>query len=259
MKSIRRINIDNILFFDIETAPGWLNWVDVPDHVAAEWIYKFKFRADAPPMTKQVFGMNEELPIGECANEAFANWIAALWTKEAALYPEFSRVVCVVAGYMHKGAFRVKTYSQANERELLAALSADLDAFKKANPALMLCGHYIKGFDCPFLIKRMICNRVEVPAVLDTLGLKPWELTHIDTQEIWKFGGQSATLPAIAMALGLPCPKDEMNGSDVAKAFFDGQIDKIVKYCRKDVVTTLNVFKGMRYEEPVNDLQIEYI
>lgn len=259
MRSVKRINIDNILFFDIETAPSWPSFADIPEHVLKEWVYKWKFRDNAPPM----FCTSPPNIHGDTVTElnpTFSEWIENLWTKKAALYAEFSRVVCISAGYLYKGAFRLKTYMDINEGLMLKAFADDLEAFKTANKGLQLCGQNIKGFDIPFLSKRLIINRIEVPTLMDSYGLKPWEVTHVDTNEIWKMvTGESAPLPAIAMALGLPTPKDDIDGSEVGECFYRGEYDRIAVYCRKDVVTVANVFKGIRLEEPIRELNIELI
>lgn len=258
MKTLKRIKIEDILFIDIETVPAWRTFEELPDNVAKEWIYKFKFRADAPPITNK--HVIDGKVISELVNEVFAQWISEKWEREAGLYAEFSRVVCICAGYIHEGSFRVKSYAGTNEGELLNDFANDLTAFTGLRRDLKLCGHYITGFDIPFLTKRLLINRIDLPILLDNYGAKPWELTHIDTQVIWKFGfGQSATLPSMAMSFGLPSPKDEIDGSDVAEYFFEGKIKDIATYCAKDVVTVMNVFKCLRLEQPFTELQIEYL
>jgi hypothetical protein len=246
MKILNEVKIETVLFLDIETAPNWLTLDQAPEVVQNEWIYKFKFRSEAPaePKKGEVYG-------------AYFDYFAELWQKEAGLYAEFSRVVCVSVGFMYQGEFLIRSYFQQNEGELLQAFKYDVQAFVRSIPSAKLCAHYGKGFDYPFLAKRMLINRIVIPAILDTAGLKPWEIANLDTHEVWKMGGMnSAGLPAICMAFGIDTPKDDLNGSLVAKAFHDGQLQRIADYCEKDVFALLNVFKAFRLEEPVPAVSI---
>lgn len=243
MKILNEVKIETVLFLDIETAPNWLELSQAPANVAFEWIYKFKFRNDAPA---------EPL-----AGEVIPLYYSDLWKKEAGLYPEFSRVVCISVGFLYEGNFLMRSYYQQNEGELLQAFKYDIQAFVRSIPSAKLCAHYGKGFDFPVLAKRMLINKIVIPAILDTAGLKPWENTNLDTHEIWKLGGMnSAGLPAICMTFGIPTPKDDLNGSMVSKAFHDGELRRIADYCEKDVFALLNVFKAFRLEEPLTEAQI---
>lgn len=250
MIKLRQININNILFLDIETAPNWEYFKDVPDNVKKEWIYKFKFRPDAPQKNEDIFD-----------TQSYEAYFAKLWQKEAGLYPEFSRIICISFGFMYGETFRLKSVYQSDEAQLLTAFANVLDSFWDKNKGLILCAHNGKGFDFHFTIKRFLLHRMAIPMVLDIYGLKPWEVvTLLDTLEIWKFGSNSGGgLPSIAMHFGIPTPKDDIEGSDVSKCYHNGEIDRIVIYCEKDVVTLCNVFKAMRCEELLIEGQVQKI
>lgn len=247
MKIINTIRIEAVLFLDIETAPNWLEFKDVPENVRTEWIYKFKFRPEAPKNNEDIFDTN-----------TFEHYYGELWKNEAGLHPEFSRVVCISAGFMYQGDFYVRSYYDINEGQLLQAFKKDLEAFEvSANYFQRLCAHFGKGFDFPYMAKRMLINRISLPKSLDVAHLKPWEQINLDTQEIWKLGGfNSAGLPALCMAFGLETPKDDLDGSKVAAAFHAGELKRIATYCEKDVFALLNVFKAMRLEEPLSASKI---
>lgn len=124
---------------------------------------------------------------------------------------------------------------------------------------MKLCAHFGKGFDFPYLGKRLLIHRKPLPMILDTYGVKPWEMESlIDTLEVWKMGGygNGGTLGSIAMAFGIPSPKDDIDGGDVSRCYHNGEIDRVVFYCEKDVLTLVNVFKAIRGEELLNELQI---
>jgi len=257
MKSINHIRIETILFLDIETAPNWQHFKDVPKNVRTEWIYKFKFRPEAPKPISEITTENENYnPDNEFFKNkeiAFEKYYSDLWNSEAGLHAEFSRVVCVSAGFMYQGDFYLRSYTGLNEGELLNDFKTDLEKFEGQVIDARICAHYGKGFDFPYLGKRMLINRIKIPKSLDSSNLKPWEQLNLDTQEIWKLGGfNSAGLPALCMAFGLETPKDDLDGSKVSAAFHAGDIDRIALYCEKDVVALINVFKAMRLEEPIN-------
>lgn len=256
MRKLRQININNIMFLDIETAPQWLTLADAPENVRNEWVYKFKFRPDAPQPYTYTEGDTPQNKIDHI--EMAFKYYADLWTKEAGFYPEFSRIVCISFGMMYGENLRVKSFSDEREANILISFISVLNDIWAVNKGLILCAHNGKDFDFPFMIKRMLFHRLEIPMVLDTYGLKPWEmLTLLDTLEIWKMGGrQGGGLPAIAMLFGIPTPKDDIDGSQVAALFHKGEVLRIVVYCEKDVVTLCNVLKGMRCEELLKEGQV---
>jgi predicted PolB exonuclease-like 3'-5' exonuclease len=258
MRYLKKININNVLFLDIETAPKWQHLNEAPENVQKEWIYKFKFKDGAPSKPDPEKNINSD---GSYFKDKYLKYFSELWEKSAGLYPEFSRIVCISAGFMYGGTFRLKSYYDANEATLLKIFSSDIERFYEINKYLRLCGHYAKGFDYPFLVKRFLIHRMEIPFILDDGDFKPWEKTNLDTQEIWKIGGfgGSATLSSIAMAFGIPSPKDDIDGSDVSRVYYEGGIDRIVFYCEKDVITLVNVFKSMRREELLSELEIERV
>jgi len=253
MQSIANIQIGSILFIDIETAPNWLNLNDAPENVQHEWVEKFRFKPDAPKTSENLDTDTNHGDLEYMYEWELKKYCASLWKREASLNPEFSRIVCISVGFMFEGNFYLKSYIHQNEGDLLNTFKEDLRQFTQKNHAARLCAHYGKGFDYPFIAKRMLINRIVLPQLLDTSHLKPWEQINLDTQEIWKIGGfNSSGLAALCLAFGIPTPKDNMNGSQVAGYYHSGRIDDIAAYCEKDVYALLNVFKAMRLEEPVS-------
>jgi uncharacterized protein YprB with RNaseH-like and TPR domain len=259
MKLVRALNINNILFLDIETAPKWRYFKDVPDNVKKEWIYKFKYNDKAPvkPNIEENQNYNDEAYMAK-----YLDYFAKLWKKQAGLYPEFSRIICISMGYLYQDTFRIKSMSQNDESGLLVDFCETLAGFQEVNRYTKLCAHYGKGFDYPFIAKRLLIHRKNIPFILDTYGVKPWEMENLlDTQEIWKMGGfgSSGTLSSIALAFGIPTPKDDIDGADVSKCYHNGEIERIVAYCNKDVITLVNVFKAIRGEELLTEGQISIL
>ena len=100
-----------------------------------------------------------------------------------------------------------------------------------------------------------------MPYLLDTAGKKPWEVNHIDTMQLWKFGDYKSytSLDLLAALFDIPTPKDDIDGSMVRSAYYEeGDLDRIMTYCQKDIITLANVLLKFRGEEILADHNIHY-
>ncbi|HWY09673.1 MAG TPA: 3'-5' exonuclease [Bacteroidia bacterium] len=225
--------LDNILFLDIETAPVIYKYNDLNPTIKELWDKKWAFNPENKP------------------NELY---------NKAGVYAEFSKVICIGLGYYHKNKFRVKTIVNDNEKELLQEF-ADLikEHFSKAEH--FLCAHNGKEFDYPFISRRMVINGVAFPRNFQLQGLKPWDVKHLDTMEMWRFGDMKnfTSLNLLAHILGIPSPKDDMDGSLVSKVYHEEKnIDKIKKYCLKDVITLARIYIKYTGQKAPEDNDIVY-
>ena len=224
MRVLSRIELNEVLFFDIETTSS------VPELIP-----------DTPLYDTWEYKVNKS---GEMTQEQ----ILQSYTKEAALYSEFGRIVCISVGMLRGGGFKLKTFSNKNEKELIESFYSFLDKLPKN---IYLCGHSAKIFDIPWIYQRSIINNVKPHTCIDTSGLKPWEITWIlDTKELFQVSSFSRpSLLGIATAIGLPSPKDVISGKDVPK-FYWKDVDKntpiIAEYCEKDVYTTYKIFEHFK-------------
>lgn len=229
MKALKDINLKNLVFIDIETA-----------RVSKE------LEMDTPLFDSWEYLKRRN---GETDVELQESFI-----DEAGLFAEFARIVCITVGRVNGSELVVKTYNQEDERELLEAFNTDLTLVTDAQPRTMFCGHAAIGFDIPFIFKRCMVNQVEAHYLLDTAGKKPWEVsdTIIDTKDLWKGTGfRPSSLINIAVALGIPSPKDDISGAEVGDLYWsdeEGRIERISRYCEKDVLTTANVVRRCRFE-----------
>ena len=170
----------------------------------------------------------------------------------APLSAEFGRIVCGSFCYLTttstngkmawtgkmKSFYDTEGSDTSEVTQVLKPISDLLYNIDRAGKSMRLCGHNIKKFDLPWLAKRMIMNKVPVPVQLQTWGKKPWEVTHLDTGEMWTFGNWDGyvTLDLLSASLGVPSPKSDMSGAYVGKAFWvDKQYEKIKTYCEEDV------------------------
>jgi hypothetical protein len=230
---LENIALENLLVFDIETVPQYANFREVPPPMRELWELK----------GSRIAREGEPLP-------------ADYFYERAGIYAEFGKVICISAGYFKKDAasgrmnFKVKTFASENEREVLIQFKDLLDKHYNT-PEHGLCGHNIREFDVPYLCRRMLVNSITLPNILDLSGKKPWEVQHIDTMQLWKFGDVKSytSLKLLAAIFNIATPKDDIEGSDVSRVFWqEKNLPRIVMYCQKDVVTVAQLllrFKGL--------------
>ena len=221
--------LDRMLFFDLETASGEEN---------------FKTLEKENPELAKAFGYAYEI-----RNKDESKTIEDFYHREAPLAPEYLKIACFGYGTIKWGDgyedYQIKTYASAgfNETEILQEVSRVFQRASENN--FLLVGQNIKDFDIPVLIKRFIINGMMVPEILwSVVDSKPWEQKFLDTKDIWRFGsyGQKNSLMEICAALGIKSPKDEIDGKDVRDVYYiEKDIDKIAKYCRKDVRATAEI------------------
>ena len=126
----------------------------------------------------------------------------------------------------------------------------------------LLCAHNGKEFDFPYIARRMIIHNIELPYKLNLFGKKPWEVPHLDTLELWKFGDYKnyTSLKLLTHVLNIPSPKDDIDGSDVYRVYYEeNDIDKIIKYCEKDTVAVAQIFLRLRGDDILNDNEILHV
>jgi hypothetical protein len=151
--------------------------------------------------------------------------------------------------------------SAAIDQQILIEFSDMLGKHKEKN-INYLCAHNGKEFDYPFMIRRMLINGLHVPAILDLSGKKPWEVNHLDTLELWKFGDYKnyTSLELLAAVFGIPTPKDDIRGSDVARVYWqDKDLQRIVTYCQKDVITIVNLVLSFKNNPMIDDGSIQVV
>lgn len=225
MRLLKKHNIEDVLFFDIETAHGDYKFGEESQMFDA-WEYD---------QARNVEGVTE---------------LIELYMKTAPLYGEYGRIACITIGAVRDGKVILKTFKDADEKVLLEDFMASVDKF--ANNKTVLCGHNILDFDIPFVAKRSIVNRVDLHLLFDTAHLKPWETSVLDTAILWKgTGWKKQSFLSVLSSLGLPSPKDDISGKDVGRVYWTEGVDRIVTYCEKDVLQTVNLFRALRYEDPL--------
>lgn len=230
----------HILFLDIETVPQYPDYSGLPEGWRGLWDNKTN------SLLKYHEGENKE----------------SLYPR-AGIYAEFGKIVCISCGVIMGNDTQrkiiLKSFAGDDERLLLQQF-ADMINKWSAGETRYLCAHNGKEFDFPYLCRRMIINGLPIPSILNIAGKKPWEVNHYDTLELWKFGDYKSftSLALLAHTLGIPTPKDDIDGSMVWKVYWEEKnLPRIVTYCQKDVVTVAQILLRMSGEPLIPDHQIE--
>ena len=226
---LKRIKLENVLFLDIETVPLFANFCELDDTAKQLWEQKTNYQR------KDEFTPEE-------------------FYDRAGIWAEFGKIVCISVGYfVFKGEvrnFRVTSF-HGEEDTILNEFKTLLEThFNKANH--LLCAHNGKEFDFPYIARRMIINSIDIPFKLNLFGKKPWEVPHLDTLELWKFGDYKTytSLKLMTHVLGIPSPKDDIDGSEVRDVFYkENDIDRIIRYCEKDTIAVAQIILRLRNEE----------
>lgn len=233
---LQKVPLENILFLDIETVPQEEDFNLLTAEKQELWAQKTAYQRK-----------------DEFSPEAFYD--------RAGIWAEFGKIVCISVGYFtHKGSgqqFRTTSF-YGEEKKLLIEFKNLLEGHFR-QPHHLLCAHNGKEFDFPYIARRMVIHGIQIPYKLNLFGKKPWEVPHLDTMELWKFGDYKhfTSLKLLTNILGVPSPKDDIDGSQVRNVFYEeNDIDKIITYCEKDVVATAQVFLRFRGEDilPEDDI-----
>lgn len=232
--------VSNILFLDIETAPQYPDYNDMPEEWKQLWDTK------SASLLKYHEGQTNE----------------SLYPR-AGIYAEFGKIICISCGVLqgadgHKKIV-LKSFYGDDEKLLLHQFSDMLNKWS-AGEQKFLCAHNGKEFDFPYLCRRMIINNLPIPSLLNIAGKKPWEVTHLDTLELWKFGDFKSftSLNLLAHTLGIPTPKDDIDGSMVWAVYWkEKNLERIVTYCQKDVVTVAQIYLRMNGDPLIKQENIE--
>ena len=227
---LQQLNLERVLFLDIETVPQHANYKDVPERLKTLWDKKAGFLAKTEESPEELYG-------------------------RAGVYAEFGKIVCISVGFIHSGEIRLKSFYSHNEKELLQDFSELLTGFFGRNDQL-LCAHNGKEFDFPYIARRLLINGLPLPHLLDIAGKKPWEIQHLDTMELWKFGDfkNYTSLNLLTAVFDIPTPKDDIDGSKVYSVYYEeNDLQRIMEYCQKDVVALIQLMRKYKGQDLIAD------
>jgi len=233
--------LEQILFLDIETVPQYYHF-DELDETA-----------------KVLFSQKNRSMISDTKS------VESVYGERGSIQSEFGKIICISIGILKESitgrTMRIKTFAHDDEETLLKQFKHLLEDRYNDDNAI-LCGHNAKEFDFPYICRRMLINGIALPRALNIVGKKPWEIKHLDTMELWKFGDYKAytSLSLLCHVFNIPTPKDDISGADVARVYYeDNDLERIKIYCEKDVIALIQLFLKMRLEPLVSEGNITIV
>lgn len=214
---MQKTELKNILVIDIETVPQFSSYNLLPEKWKPLWEKKMQYLITRDEKT---------------AEELY---------ERAGIYSEFGKIVCISVGFFivenENIQFRIKSFYGDDEKTLLTDFCSLLE--QNFNEDCILCAHNGKEFDYPYIARRCVINGINIPKILNYSGKKPWEVKHLDTLELWKFGDYKnyTSLELLTAVFNLESPKEETDGSQIWKAYWiEKDLEKIKRYCQGDVI-----------------------
>ena len=236
---LERIPLEKILFLDIETVPQ---------------VYQFQ---DLDEKGQSLFEQKNRFQVGP------EKGIDQVYNERGGILAEFGKIICISVGMVHDSgqgrAIRMKSFYHDDEETLLKQFKRLLEEHYNT-PYHLLCGHNAKEFDIPYICRRMLINGIALPSILQIAGKKPWEINHLDTLELWKFGDYKSftSLSLLCHVFQIPTPKDDISGADVARVYFEEKnLERIMIYCEKDVVALIQLFLRLKGDALIPESQIK--
>ena len=234
---IHRLVLEDILFLDIETVPEMAKYEELDDVKQELWASKSQYQRK-----------------DEYSPEEFY--------ERAGIWSEFGKIICISVGFFSSASignrsFRVKSFT-GSEDDILNEFK-DLLINHYNSPQQLLCAHNGKEFDFPYIARRMIIHGISLPNKLNLFGKKPWEVPHLDTMELWKFGDYKhfTSLKLLTNVLGIPSPKEDIDGSDIYRVYYEeNDLDRIKTYCERDTIAVAQVVLRLRGEPLLTEPEI---
>lgn len=242
---LKETELSTLLYFDLETSSEYSSFKELEEknpRKAALWKIKHDKISNKDPYSSAFPGSDYDTS----------------YISQAPLNAEFGRIVCVSFCYLVNAVDDGKTVwfgklksfydNEATEtsevEKILIPVSTMLSNIERAGKSMRLCGYNIKKFDIPWLIKRMMINRVTIPGHLQLWGKKPWEITHFDIGEQWSLGNWDGyiSLDLLTCILDITSPKEKMKGEYIGRYFHENKkYIEIKEYCEEDVKAVVRI------------------
>jgi DNA polymerase elongation subunit (family B) len=227
--SFMTAGLRDILFLDIETVAHTADFNTLDERLKTQWSRKAGYLKRDTDQTDE-----------------------DLYHERAGIYAEFGKIVCIAVGRFAQNetgepVLKTKVYGGHDEKAVLTEFKAMLERLDPASAKL--CAHNGKEFDFPYLCRRMLINQIALPPLLNIAGKKSWEIPHIDTMELWKFGDfkHYTSLDLLSAIFNIPTSKDGLDGSKVNHAYHhENDLENIKAYCLRDVVVLANLYLKLK-------------
>jgi len=236
-------HLKNILFIDIETVSQESHIDLLDERIKKLWLKKASYLHNNDNLSDEDF-----------------------YLKRSSIYAEFGKIICIGIGGIffddnQEPTLRVKMIRGESEAEILEQFRAILEKHKAA-ANLMLCAHNGKEFDFPYICRRMLVNGITLPRILQVSGKKPWEINHIDTLDLWKFGDYKHFVPLdlLAILFDIPGSETEVSGELVNDLYYkENDKVKIERYCADQIIVLTQLYMKMNNWSLINENNIEVL
>lgn len=233
---LNNITLQSVLCLDIETVPQYPTFMHLPEEAQKLWLRK-----------------------AELLKPKESDKDSVLYDR-AGIYAEFGKIICISTGILqkrlHGRKFCMQSFCGDDENQLLEGFA---NLLHEMDDDTLLCAHNGKEFDFPYLCRRMLINGIKIPYILQIAGKKPWEVSHLDTMELWKFGDHKHYTPLqlLAHSFGIESPKNDIDGSMVHDVYWrGGDLSRIKDYCVKDVIAVMQILLRMKGEMLLDEREI---
>jgi len=222
-------DLSNILFLDIETVACTDDYSKLNERLKTQWARKSSFFKREDAQTDE-----------------------DMFNLRAGIYAEFGKIIAIAIGKYYepspgKLGIKIRCIYSDDEKKILNDFKNLLE--KTDQNSTKLCAHNGKEFDFPYLSRRMLVNSISLPSALNLSGKKSWEVPHLDTMELWKFGDYKhfTSLDLLAAIFNIPTSKTEMDGSMVNHVYYtERNLEKIANYCKGDVVAVAQLYLRLK-------------
>jgi DNA polymerase elongation subunit (family B) len=127
-----------------------------------------------------------------------------------------------------------------DEREILQSF------WKLATETNLFVGHNVLDFDLRFIHQRSMIHQIKPSRELPFARFRSAPI--FDTMHEWsKWGREHVSLDLLARALGIPSPKECLDGSKVYPYYRAGKLAEICEYCKCDVDTVRQVYRRLTF------------
>jgi len=166
--------------------------------------------------------------------------IETAYLEESPIISTYGRIVCISFGYLDNGQERISSFYGDDEREIVEKFNNLLK--KIESKSFKLGGYRILYFDIPWILHKLYKYNIKPANIITLHNKKPWETRIVDISDDWKIRfAYTSSFDEVVYELGIESPKDNMNGSDVHDAYWEGRVEEVKIYCEKDVKASIRV------------------
>ena len=159
--------------------------------------------------------------------------------KKLSLSAATAKIICICYAIEPPVGFRSQVL-EGEETEIIKGF------WKLAADCKLFVGHNILDFDMRFIYQRSVIHQIKPSRDIPFARFRNAPI--FDTMQEWsKWGREHASLDTLSKALGIPSPKESLDGSKVYPYYRAGKFAEIVEYCKCDVDSVRQVYRRLTF------------